>query len=195
MNKPKETSAWVTIVLPIVCALFAIGCIYYQMRRLSEAKEHTTVAEKHIALLKENIKDAGSIGEGAKLPTLSATSDEDTVFLDELKKAAQESGITIVKWDSKPKPAGSENNATQPAILKGVTAIHSDLEVYGPYESVRAFVIKLESWPRLLNMNSVAWHRGTKTGTRLFMDVTRYVTEVPAPAGGGTQPTETGGKQ
>jgi hypothetical protein len=177
-NKPFLT----TVVLPLGCALLALGSVLFQMHRLNEAKAQVADTNNQIRLLDTALVDSTTKTFGNKIPAPPQTKEEDTVFLDEIKQAAQQANVTIIRWTSTPKPANEETNPPQD-FLKGVTAIHSDLEVSGEYDSVLAFVVKLESWPRLLNMNNIAWHRGNQTGTRLFMNVIRYASAPRATTG------------
>ena len=131
--------------------------------------------------LDANIREAKSRGNEGKVPAVPKTKEEDTNFLNELKKNASDTSIQIVRWTSRNVPAAgtgaAKTDENAKLALVGLTAVVSDLEVFGPYENVRSFVIHLESAPRLLNMNNVSWHRGVQAGTRLSMTLTRYVSE------------------
>jgi Tfp pilus assembly protein PilO len=184
-RRQKLINVW----MPAFCAAVALLIVFLQYRNLNQAKADVAETQHKIQALDENLKDRVN-KLGIKAPAVLLTSKEDTMFLEDLKKAAQDTGIQIVRWTSTSRPAGADQGAAPPAILKGITAVNSELEVYGPYDSVRAFVRRLESWPRMLNMSGVSWHRGTKDGTRLFMTVIRYVREPSvgsASATGGTQ--------
>ncbi|MBI3721162.1 MAG: hypothetical protein HY248_01300 [Fimbriimonas ginsengisoli] len=191
----RRPSGWVTVGLPFGCILLACGIWYLQMHRLAITRGDAKAAQLQLDTLMEDITSTKRHIQTGKVAALPATREEDTRFLEDLKKAAEDTGITIVKWASHAQPAGTQGAATgaaHPPELQGVTAILSDLEVYGPYESVRAFVLKLESWRRMISMNNMSWHRGNKAGTRLFVTVIRYVYQ---PGGNPARSTGTGGTQ
>ncbi len=178
MSEGKAPTKLASVGIPCICAVIALVSVYLQYNRLTTADRNIKDAENQIKLLDEDLKKSRGNEFASKVPSVPNTPEEDTQFLDGLKLSAQRTGVTILKWSSTSKPAGTDTpNQPQPVPLQGVTAILSDLEVQGPYESVRAFVINLESQPRLLNMNNLSWHRGTKEGTKLFVNLVRYVSQ------------------
>ncbi len=195
----KKGASWLSIAAPIFCLLLAIGTVLYQYLRLTNARTDLVTTRNQEKTLDQSLAATAASKGIIHTPSVPETPQEDTQFLTGLRQAAAESGIQIVKWSSSSRPAGTGGasgtatpNQKQPAALKGLTEILSDLEVFGPYDNVRAFVMRLEASPRLLNMDHVSWHRGQKDGTRLFMILTRYVSSPGAGANPGGQAAPTG---
>lgn len=198
MKRFTETP-WFSVGMPVAFILFALGTVYFQSRRLNETTDSVKRAEKKLEVLNKSIKEYAAQPEGEKLPTVAATQEEDTRFLEGLKKVAQETGAELVKWTSTVRPAGTEGvvvpGSAPPPELKGVKEVVGDLEVYGDYAAVRAFVQRLETGSRLVNMSNITWRRGLQSGTRLQLTVIRYVTESTAgsEATGGSLVTRSSG--
>lgn len=178
-----RNSRLLSVGMPIVFVFFGFVMVFIQYRRLSDANSSLADSQKKLDSLNAIVAKAKIEPEGDKIPVVPATREEDTRFLEGLKRTAQETGTQLVKWVSTIRPAGSQPGVTStgntpPSELKNVYEVLGDLEVYGDYNAVRAFVQRLEAGPRLLNMNNVTWRRGIKSGTRLQMTVIRYVSDL-----------------
>ncbi len=177
MKKDLGESKLISVWLPVFCVVLAAAVGYNQYHRLTQARSDLDKANLELQSIERKIQESKQAMENDRVPTVTSTKEEDTQFLNGLKKAAVETGVQIVRWSAKAPDTALQGGPPPPAALKGITTVESNLEVYGPYESVRAFVVRLESAPRLLNMNHISWHRGQYTGTRLAMTLTRYVSE------------------
>jgi|GEM_PF-5716605 len=183
-------SKWVSVGMPVAFVVFALVMVYVQYHRLTEARSDLASSEKKLSELEATLKKSQIEPVGEKIPSVPATKEENNRFVAVLKTTAQQAGAAIVKWNSTTRPAGSDDQGPRgapPPELKGITEVVSELEIFGSYEGVRAFVKRLEAWPRLVNMNNVTWRRGNQSGTHLQMTVIRYVTEAKeARSSGGT---------
>ena len=182
----------VSVGLPIACLFIALGLGGYEYLRKINAHDELLATRTKLAAVQQDLRNViRDPVMAARFPAALDTKQEDTHYLEQLRQSAQECGVQIVRWVriDQPKPGTSNGNTTAgPAPdLKGLTPVVSDLEVYGPYESVRAFVRRLENSERLLNMDDVSWHRGQVDGTRLFVKLTRYLSAPGSIVGGDTQ--------
>ena len=181
-EKPSNNA--LSIGLIVGSLVFGLVLIYVQYHRLTSANADLVQGDAMVNTLKRSTEEARSSKGVVHTPAVVNTTEEDTDFLRGLREAARESNVEIVKWTSTTRPAGTNGPApagsqqpVQPAELKGLTEIVSDLEVFGDFDQVRNFITRLESSPRLLNMDQVDWRRGQTDGTRLSMILTRYVSD------------------
>lgn len=184
MTNEEKGAKGYSIWLIILCLLISIGLVYYQYYRLTSAKASLEQGANTLSTLLKSIDEVKANKGVIHTPAELETTEEDTEFLRGLREAARESNVQIVKWTSTARPAGTNGpapagsaQAQQPAELKGLTEIVSDLEVFGEFDDVRSFITRLESSPRLLNMDQIDWRRGQTEGTRLSMILTRYVSD------------------
>jgi Tfp pilus assembly protein PilO len=168
----------ISILLPIVCLIFGLAVAYSQYRRLQALEKDRDAVQGKITRLQQTLRASTGDAPYEKLATYPATTSEEPSFLNRLKQLAAESGVQILRWSSTRKLAGTTPGAQpteQPPALRDITEITSKLEVAGPYNSVRAFTVRVLDSPRLLTISDVTWGRDTQLGTKLSMNLSRYV--------------------
>jgi hypothetical protein len=169
----------IVIFLPIVCLIFGAAVAYSQYRRMVSFQEQQAALQVKIDRLQQTIKETTGQDASLKIATFPRTVDEEPNFLNRLKLLAADSGVKIIRWTSTAKPAGvapGTEASKQPPALKDVTEIASRVDIAGPYAAVRAFTVRALDSPRLLAINDIVWARDQKSGTKLSMTLSRYVT-------------------
>lgn len=124
--------------------------------------------------------------ETMKTATVAMSKQEEAQYLDFLRRAARDTGVSLARWsaNSSPMPVAPPPGGAPPSpLLKDVRPMPGILQVVGPYPKIVAFNTRLLNSPRLLNLTNVNWTREDKTeNTRLEMTITRYVdTAAPTP--------------
>lgn len=169
------------VLAPIVCLALGVWLVWSQYRRSVALEDDLARVRKNVEFQKSMIAEIGSQPLAAKEPSLTMSDAEQATFLEGLRKIAGDSGVVLTKWSNVAAPAPDPEGKVAP-LPDGVIPVLSNLEVNGPYASVRSFLYEIGKAPRLLNFSAVKWRRkDTDDTTTLSLTITRYVSP-PDPA-------------
>jgi Tfp pilus assembly protein PilO len=169
------------VLAPIVCLALGVWLVWSQRQRSVTLEQDLARVRKNVEFQKSMIAEIGSQPLAAKEPSLTMSDAEQATFLEGLRKIAGDSGVVLTKWTNVAAPAPDPNSKAEP-LPDGVLPVLSNLEVNGPYASIRSFLYEIGRAPRLLNFSAVKWRRkDTDDTTTLSLTITRYVSP-PDPA-------------
>jgi hypothetical protein len=156
-----------------------------QHRRLNALKIERDKVQREVGSVQLQLKLAASQQEGKRHPTELAGQQEQSQFIDLLRKCALETGTEIVRWSNSAASDKNTTASTAPAngtasparkLPDGVLQITSEVEVKGQYPKVRNFLYKLQLNPRLLTVYKARWSRDSKyPNTIAQFTLSRYV--------------------
>ncbi len=180
----------VVFMAPVV-ALAVGGLLYFgQKARLSHLKNELEDTKKEISEVKAQLLKADKDFVLKRHPSEVLSKREQGLFLDMLRKFAQDSGVEITRWSNvggspsstagtpASTPAPSANGAaTGKKLPPDINTVSSMLDVRGEYSKVRSFLYKLQLSPRLLTIQQAHWVRDTKDPhiTMASFSLARYV--------------------
>lgn len=180
----------VLYMAPIV-ALLAGGIVWMnQQHRLTLLKNERETTQKEINTVQAQLKQAGSQLASKRYPTDEANPQEQSKFLDLLRRCALESSVEITNWkntvaggDAAPTPngAGLPSSTPKPSgearkLPEGISMVTSNVEVRGQFTKVRDFLYRLQLNPRLLSVHRARWTRDAKyPNTVAEFTLSRYV--------------------
>ena len=192
MSKSSSNTSWIklaTVLMPVVAVLAAGFLIFLQVTRLRSLGEQQTKTENDLVFLNrlsQEIKNQPTLNKIAAIPPAL---NEQSLFLDMIRKFADQSQVHLVRYTNRvvPAPSADSPEAKKNALPPGVLALTSDVEVSGNYNGIRQFLYQLLHSPRLYNTTDLRWSRGTNTDqwpiTHLTFTLLRYVeTPIIAPA-------------
>ncbi len=176
----------IQLLAPILAVVVGAIVLMGQQRRLNALKMEHDKVQKDVGSVQLQLKLAATQQEGKRHPTELAGQQEQSQFIDLLRKCALETGTEIVRWSNTavndkttPTPTPAPANGTAPAGRKlpdGVLQITSEVEVKGQYPKVRNFLYKLQLNPRLLTVYKARWSRDSKyPNTTAQFTLSRYV--------------------
>jgi hypothetical protein len=178
------------VVVPLGSAMIALFLVMFQVRRLHEFEEERTRTTTQMSQLEKQIREMKSQPQRAKVAVVPPVSNEQSLFLNMIRRFAISSRVQLVKYENKPAPsplsADAKTSAKPTGLPAGVTALSSNVEVAGDYQALRQFMYKLLRAPRLYNTTDLKWMREQQRNqqevvppTHLTFTLTRYV-YVPA---------------
>ena len=168
------------MLAPILCLALGTWLVWSQYRRSVTLADDLARVHKNVEFQKSMIAEIGSQPLAEKEPSLAMSDAEQATFLEGLRKIASDSGVVLTKWTNVAAPTNPDAKADP--LPDGIIAVLSNLEVNGPYSSVRSFLYEIGKAPRLLNFSAVKWGRkDTDDTTTLSLTITRYVSP-PDPA-------------
>ena len=197
MSKSSSNAAWIrlaTYLMPIVAVPAAIFLVFLQWTHLRALQEQRTKTEHNLAFLDQLSHEMKTQPPLRKVAVIPPTLDEQSLFLDMVRKFADQSHVHLVRYTNRPAPPpppADSAEAKKNGMPPGVAALTSDVEVSGDYNGIRQFLYQLLHAPRLYNTTDLKWTRGAYNErwpiTRLSFTLLRYVEApivVPAkPAG------------
>lgn len=202
MSKSSSSASWIklaTVLMPIVAVLAAGFLVFLQVTHLRSLSEQRTKTEHDIAFLEQLSHQMQAQPTLTKVAAIPPTLDEQSLFLDMIRKFADQSQIHLVRYTNRvvPAPPADSPEAKKNALPPGVMALTSDVEVSGNYNGIRQFLYQLLHSPRLYNTTDLRWNRGTNTEqwptTHLTFTLLRYVATpiIPPvkPTGDNTNPS------
>ena len=180
-------------LLPLGSCFIAAVLVGWQYWRLHSLQKETESTVALIGSLKESIGQWQSSEGREKIPYAMDSRLEEAAFLDGVRRQALQRGVRLVKWvNEPPRPqAEIQNSSTNadtgqppvPEAVKSVRTLISNVEVAGPYDSVRSFMKDLLTSQRLLTVKTGTWERGEASESNRFnFKLHRYISPAPPPA-------------
>jgi hypothetical protein len=161
--------------------LAAVG-LYFQSTRLESANAQLVMARKNLEFANNERRMAQEAQSETRFGALEGSSAEELVFVDNLRKLAQQYGLNLKSISgsmltSLDRPLASAEDQKK---LRGLNEVSTNLTIAGPYMSQRSFLRAVTSEDRLCNVKAVRWDR-TKEGSDLSVTLARYIKVSEAP--------------
>ena len=186
MNKAQVIRI-LTVLIPLVCVVGAGWGIFYQVRRMAMLREELNITEKNIRAEDLLSKELIVAPPNTRVPSVSPSVQEQPEFLNYLRVVSHATGVRLVKWSNMPvvSTVNADGKPVDPnSILPpGVMAIHSAVEIAGPFNGIREVLYYVSKSKRLLNVTDVKWNRADKwPTTSAQFTLIRYVSNSAPPA-------------
>lgn len=186
-------SKTLAVSIPLVAFVGVAACVGFQVSGLRSQEAERGRLEKSVRKLEFDAKSATPVVENGQSPAVPSGELEQSAFLEELRLAASQNGVQLVKWNlAVKKAAGAAKD--KGIALPGASAIECQIEVAGTFRDLRAFLYDLAKSRRFYAFGDVNWRRDRDRypNTNLRFTLTRFVEGAAGPLAKNSAPGETG---
>lgn len=166
----------VAVSIPLVAFVGVAAFVGVQVGHLRGLEAERGRLQKSVRQLEFDAKTASPVVEQGQSPIVPGGEHEQAAFLEELRLAASQNGVQLVKWNLAVKQAAG-GAKPKGVTLPGASAIECQIEVSGTFRDLRAFLYDLAKSQRFYAFGNVNWRRDRDRypKTNLRFTLTRFV--------------------
>ncbi|MCW5943384.1 MAG: hypothetical protein KIS66_14225 [Fimbriimonadaceae bacterium] len=186
-------SKTVAVSIPLVAFAGIAAFVGVQVGQLRRLEAEQSRLQQSVRKLEFGSKTVAPVVELEQAPIVPSGEREQAAFLEELRLAASQNGVELVKWNlAVQKPVASPTSKS--VSVPDASGIDCQIEVAGTYQDLRAFLYDLAKGQRFYAFGNVNWRRDRDRypKTSLRFTLTRFVTGPAESFAKNPAPGETG---